>query len=855
MDNRLNLSSMLNRPKAILPAPRVVPNNSTDFEQVVENETRAADKMIAESDAIINGTPAGAPVVRNATEENISDSNIKLDRLMDDDFPFDDSQLHAVYGLVQQQYGCLIGAAGTGKTTVTKKFVDLLRDGLDEIDVSQYWKRGVSDEHDDYEIPERLIPSILMCSFTGRSTQMTKKNFPREWHPNIMTIHRALGFYPEFYPDFDEATGQMVNKRRFVPAYTAENQMPWDIIIVDECGMLGLDLWHQLWAAIKQGARVYFIGDINQLPPTHGKSILGFAMNKWPVFELTHVHRQQGANNSIVDNAHRILKGLQPVSDCKEQLGLRKPEEIQKTLNYMVKNKDWRFLTVSIDDEHPKAAQRIKMMLKLLNGHFYEPNRDVLITPVNGFEQTQSGYTLGQAPLNQGLVTMLNDNADRYIIDGGREKKNFAVGDKVMATVNDHEAGITNGMTGIITSIAENGAYIGETRRFGLISEVNAFYDGLEEDEDDSEDFNLEEMVADSEAGLDELKKREKGERGPASHIVTVEFGEGEHAFSLPFDSKSEVASLQLAYAATCHKMQGGECPIVFVIIHQTHKRPLCREWAYTALTRASQRCVFLMTRQGMGFALGKQNIKGTTLKQKIASFAALTEVGLLGPTVRVKLPQACSLVTDLTPYQPKEVIPNAQDTQLAEATRTAEYAGREETTPEPEPRIVFRDRVIIVEVKETQDVPGRVGEPPIDGGVLRSTRADGVRVSGSPELPAAGSGGGEDHGGYRVATIEGPRPQLPPPARLVSTHGAVRMALELSHATVFANRLLTYQPAPVAPAPKPAKVNPLQAMLQRKGQTQQQMVEENLKLIDGPLETKPVNRLGLILSNQVKKK
>src|SRR3546814_8927770 len=57
----------------------------------------------------------------------------KLTRLVGDDFPFDDSQLEAMHGLVQEQYGCLTGPAGTGETTVLKKLVDMLKDGLSEI--------------------------------------------------------------------------------------------------------------------------------------------------------------------------------------------------------------------------------------------------------------------------------------------------------------------------------------------------------------------------------------------------------------------------------------------------------------------------------------------------------------------------------------------------------------------------------------------------------------------------------------------------------------------------------------------------------------------------------------------------
>src|SRR3546814_9249162 len=36
------------------------------------------------------------------------------------------------------------------------------------------------------------------------AAQQVKSNFPTDWHSNIMTIHRMLGFYPEFYDAVDE---------------------------------------------------------------------------------------------------------------------------------------------------------------------------------------------------------------------------------------------------------------------------------------------------------------------------------------------------------------------------------------------------------------------------------------------------------------------------------------------------------------------------------------------------------------------------------------------------------------------------------------------------------------------------
>jgi ATP-dependent exoDNAse (exonuclease V) alpha subunit len=718
----LNLAGISARPK--LPTPRVIPVESHEFEKVVETETRIADAETAVTDAIIDGTPADALVITDGTEDNIDDESEKLSRLVDDDFPFDDSQLAAVHGLVQQKYGCLIGAAGTGKTTVTKKLVDMLREGLNEVDMSRYWLRGAPDEKDEYEAPEKLIPSIVMVSFTGRASQMTKKNFPRDWHGNIMTIHRALGFYPEFYPEYDEESREM--------KYNEENKMPWDIVVIDECGMLGLDLWHQLLAACRPETRIIMIGDINQLPPTHGKSILGFALAQWPTWELTHIHRQQGANNSIVDNAHRILKGIRPISDSPTPLTIAKSDkEFLATLNFLVRDKDWRFVTIEVPEEHRKASLRIRQMLKLLQGKLYEPNRDVVITPINGFEQTAPGYSLGQAPMNQELVVQLNHDAERYFIDAGRERQNFAEGDKVMATINDYEAGVTNGMTGIITRIAENGAYTGDIRRFGKISDVNDYLAGLSDGyEDEDVEFSLEEMVNDETLGEEEGKTKEKKDAGPASHIVTVRFGEGEHAFEINFASKSQVASLMLAYVATCHKMQGGECPLVFVIVHNSNKRPLNREWFYTGVTRASQRCVVLYTKQGFGFALGKQNIKGTTLEAKVKTFVELTKGGLVGAAMKVKLPKAASLTGEVTHYQPKEILhEEAKQEALAEAEPS-------------QPKVTQAERIV--------DSPASAPRPSIKVGALH------IHIHEAPSQPAT-----VDAGNLRRVPEEGtPRPE-----------------------------------------------------------------------------------------------
>lgn len=61
----------------------------------------------------------------------------------------------------------------------------------------------------------------------------------------------------------------------------------------------------------------------------------------------------------------------------------------------------------------------------------------------------------------------------------------------------------------------------------------------------------------------------------------------------VPF--KTEYAkSFELAYAITCHKSQGSEWPIVLIVADEAAFRVCSREWWYTAISRAKDRCLIL---------------------------------------------------------------------------------------------------------------------------------------------------------------------------------------------------------------------------------------------------------------------
>lgn len=574
------------------------------------------------------------------------------ERLVDPTFPWDESQLEAIAGLCKVQHGCLIGAAGTGKTTCEKKVVDVLIHGdaglgvepmrMERVDLKRYHGKdlGRMDDREQEDSNRRSVPSILLCSYTGQATQNIKKNFPQSWHGNIMTIHSALGYYPETEEVIDPETQKLKTKMRFVPFYTKFIKMPWDVIVIDEASMANIDLWHQLLDASKPTTRFYFIGDINQLPPPVGQGILGFAMSRLPVFELRHIHRQkEAAANRIIETAWNILQGKEPeLEDAKSNpewrvIGMELPHSAAESQVKVVS------LALALRDRTIKVIKETKDgLVEDPNYHIYDPWRDRILTCMNGYNPNDPASPIGQAPMNEMLAHLLSNKEERIIIDGGREVKKFCVGYRVMATKNEPPTvkdRVTNGMTGIITAIEVNEYYTGNKELFGRESLVAEARTRILDSMNQPPDVN--DLMA-SDFKID-LNKKEDRIAGQSSHIITVSFNGIERRFA----TRQEVEQLQVAYASTVHKTQGSEMDTAIVIVHHAQKRMLCRESLYTAVTRATKRLIILYTPHGMRLALAKQKIFGSTIQEKVRQYIKMvTEEaeGIPGATTKVRLTQ-----------------------------------------------------------------------------------------------------------------------------------------------------------------------------------------------------------------------
>ena len=532
----------------------------TEKELVIQETVREILNTPAQTDSgpVQNMTPRATDYI----EHEETDTTIGTDK----DIDLDKWQRAAIAMLAGQKYGCLVGPAGSGKTTCLHNLLDTLL---------------VASEHTDIH-SGAVSYRIAIAAFTGRASQQTKKGLAPEWHSRCDTIHGLLEFKPVFEPYLDPVTKEWKERRVFRPQRTAENKLDLKVLIIDEAGMLPVTLWNQVVDALPNDCRVLFIGDIQQLKPPIGRSTLGFAMNKWPTAGLEKIHRTD--EDAIIGTAHKILNGQKPVS--------KNGSVLVKALH---QSGDIAFKQVlsGVKDLHKKGQ--------------FSPETDAIVVAYNQ-------GVLGQEILNAHLVNVFNPPKyidglrinPRHFIRAGIHTVNFAEGDKVMLTSNIRELGLTNGQWGFVTRIWENPQYRGNpdvADTFKALSNESVSFEGLE---------------------LADTQNTEETAERQASHCMEVEFKTATATAYVTFATAGDFGSVQLAYVCTCHKMQGSEARRVIVVCHSAQTRLLSREWLYTAATRAQEQLYILHNGKGLNKALRTQAIKGDTIEEKCKTFQQL---------------------------------------------------------------------------------------------------------------------------------------------------------------------------------------------------------------------------------------
>lgn len=482
----------------------------------------------------------------------------------------------------------LIGAAGTGKTTTQRAVAESLLE--DKALSTTYFKvRDVATGEAEF----KSAPSIAFVAFTRRAASNLRKAvhkspFLAEALPNnIMTIHSLLEYEPETYIDYDDEGGK--EKFRFAPKRHAGNPLSITHLVIEESSMVGAeDLWGKLYDALPLGVQIIFIGDINQLPPVFGPSVLNYALVQLPIVELTEVYRNQGI---VLENAHNILKG----------------EKLKEDANFQI----IRGNSATKVGQHKTSVALGYMFEQLFNKKDsnglpeYSPDDCIILSPWNKQE-------LGTDNMNKWIAQFLGKmrNAVVHEVIAGFNKVYLAIGDRVMY----------NKMDGVITDITRNNQYHGkdpqmpgaDLTRFGIRI--------IGEDSGIDLDAELEGGIDYSGFSLETLETEQAKKMQQASHEVTILMDSG-ITERIRAVGDFAPAVFTLGYCLTVHKAQGSEWRKVFIILHQDHAVSLFRELFYTAVTRARTKVVIIAKDLVIGKAIANQRIKGNSIADKIAYF------------------------------------------------------------------------------------------------------------------------------------------------------------------------------------------------------------------------------------------
>ncbi|HEY5586502.1 MAG TPA: AAA family ATPase [Ruminiclostridium sp.] len=406
-------------------------------------------------------------------------------------FELESMQKEAVKAVFETNMLILTGSAGSGKTTTVECMIYVLQ---------RY-----------FENKEEM--SFMLAAPTGKAAKRLTEITGFE----AMTIHRLLQFSYE-------------NKGFF---FRQGNELPYDLIVVDESSMLSIDLAHALFTAISPGTTVVMIGDTQQLPSVGAGNVLD-DMIKSKVIKVVKLNiiKRQADGSGIISNANRIING-----------------EMPEIIN---ENKD--FFIVEEEDKNRVVKRTLEVLTRLMTGYEYTIDDIQVICP-------QKTSEIGTYEMNKAIQEMVNPSSDGKA-EIKRGNSVFRVNDKVIHLSNNYENPHYQRVASTGRYVAEEncGVFNGDIGRIIEIAKLNDT--NLDTDDQNNDPDNK-----------STIEKR-----------VAVQYDDFIIIYQI-----SELEEIDLAYSLTVHKMQGSQCEAAIILCHMRNYIMLNRNLGYTAVTRAKK--------------------------------------------------------------------------------------------------------------------------------------------------------------------------------------------------------------------------------------------------------------------------
>lgn len=491
---------------------------------------------------------------------------------------------------------CLIGAAGTGKTTTVMAVV---RNAL-----AAYGAEAIAN-----------------VAFTRRAVRNIRRACGRIPEPHIAaeatsrcsTIHALLKFSPVQY-EYVDADGNIRTTTRFEPQFTADNPLEsLRLVIIDEASMVGLDLWKQLLEACPNATFV-FIGDLNQLKPVFGLPVLGFKLSELPVVELVQVYRQALESPIVRFQYDYTLRGRLPTDA--ELDGYAATATASGRLEFVALTKE----------REPGEQSRVfaTYMKKEYEAGRYRPVAHAVLIPNRKLRGTR-GELFSTENVNRWMAQWVGElrDAEVHHVRAGLRELYLAVGDYVLNGAEEY----------FIAEISANAQYSGRpvqtpSRDLTRLGWYKGKGHALRTEADDFED-----LLALDASNKDAAQCSHRITLVPANGYESLEEAQREASMddSLVLSSIGDFNEQRfcLGYAMSVHQSQGSEWDKVYFALTHHARNLRSRELLYTGMTRAAKELVVVYSpsKKGVPFsssiaaAINSQMMPGVGWKQKVQYF------------------------------------------------------------------------------------------------------------------------------------------------------------------------------------------------------------------------------------------
>ena len=230
--------------------------------------------LIVTKDGIKKTTRTPNVISVNGRQIDIADYGIN--------FKLNSDQLKAInkidnwYNNSSEPNHVLVGAAGTGKTSITKVIIEMIQ--------AQHPNQSIA---------------------AGAYTHSAAKNLAKLTGSKASTLHSLLGLRLNF--DIDNFK---ISDLDFQKAADSVELGGGGLIIIDECSMVNEELTQALIdLAVNENSKILFIGDDKQLKPVNeDKEAMPFRFSDSQTSKLTIVERQTGSNPLLkqLDTAREV---------------------------------------------------------------------------------------------------------------------------------------------------------------------------------------------------------------------------------------------------------------------------------------------------------------------------------------------------------------------------------------------------------------------------------------------------------------------------------------------------------------------------------------------------------------------